>query len=113
PFELALAFLMIDHVDRHLAVELVRQVIAAGDNGVFVPLGDVGFHGLGLLDEPARAVTIDNDRLAILSNDAATAFVVEHGVVALIGMNVALIAADRPRADVFQLLAAILNSRIV
>ena len=49
PFQLALALLMIDHVGRHLAVELVNQVVAAGDDRVFVPLGDVDLHRLAFL----------------------------------------------------------------
>jgi hypothetical protein len=52
-------------------------------------------------------------KLVVLGDDGPAAFVVQHRVVRRVGMNVALIATDRPRSDLFQLLAAVLDSAVV
>ena len=111
--QLALAFLVVDDIGGDLAVELVNQVVAAGDDGVFVPVGDIDFHRLGFFHDPLVAVAVDNDRLPVLGDNGAAPLVVEHGVVGGLRVNVALIAADRPGADFLQLLAAILNAGVV
>ena len=105
--------LEVEQVDGHLAVNLVDQVIAPRDDGVFMPLGDIHLHRLMLADEPALRFGIGHHALAILHDDAATAFLIDHRIVRMRGMDVALIAANGPLAIFWQFLAAILNACVV
>src|SRR6185503_3171346 len=63
--------------------------------------------------EPLLTAGVDDDRLAVLRDDAPALLVIKHGVVWRSRMDVALVAADRPGADVLQFLAAVLNAGVV
>src|SRR5687768_10137488 len=104
---------MIDHLNGYFAVELVDQVVALGDDRVFVPLGYIGSDGFGFLRDPLIAFGVDDDYFAVLTADDSAALVVEHGIFCVGVMYTALVAADGPGADVLQLFAAVLNAGVV
>ena len=89
------------------------EVIALGDNGVLVPLGDVDFDGVAFGDDPLLSLRVDDDALAVLDDDAAAAFVVDHGVVHGGGMHVALVTADGPLAVLGEFAAPVLDAGVV
>ena len=111
-FERAVLLVVVDEVDGDLAVDLLREVVALGDDGVLMPLGVVDLHGFVLGGEPLAALFIDDDALAVLDEDAAGALFVDHAVVGGRWMDVALVAADDPLADFGELLAAILDAGV-
>ena len=111
-FEFAVLGVVVDELDGDLAVDLVDQAVALGDDDVLVPLGEVDLHGVTLGGEPLVALVVDDDALAVLHEDTATTLVVHHAVVGRIGMDVALVAADDPLADLRQRLAAILDAGV-
>ena len=63
--------------------------------------------------DPFLPLGINDHGLAVLRDDAAAAFLVGHGVVGRIGMQVALIAPDRPRAVFGEFPAAVLHAGVV
>ena len=96
-----------------LAVDLVDEVIARRDDGVFIPLGDVDGDGVAITGEPLFCLRIDDDGLSVFRDDAAAAIVVDHRVVLSGGVDVALVAADGPLPVFGQFLRAILNAAVV
>ena len=104
---------VIDEVDGDFSVEFMDEVIALGDNGVLVPLGDVDFDGVAFGDDPLLSLRVDDDALAVLDDDAAAAFVVDHGVVHGGGMHVALVTADGPLAVLGEFAAPVLDAGVV
>ena len=104
---------MVNDVDRRFAVNLVYQMIPPGDDLVFVPIGNIHFDGSIFFGNPLVPRGIDDDLFAIRGNDSAAAFVVEHRIIGGDGMNVALITAHGPFADVRKFFAAVLYPRVV
>ena len=113
PFKRSSRLVEVVQLHRELAVDLVDEVIALGDNGVFVPLGDVHGDGIAVSREPFLRLRIDDDGLAVLRDDAASALVVDHGVVRGGGVDIALVAADGPRAVFRQFLGPVLDAAVV
>ena len=113
PRERTPRLLVVHQLHRDLAVEFVNEPVSLREDRVFVPLGDVHLHRLALRDHPALALGVNHHALAILPEDAAGLFAKEHGVVRRRGVNVALVAADRPLADPGEFLAAILDAGVV
>ena len=111
-FEGAVLRLMVDEVDGDFAVDLMDEVVALRDDDVLVPLGEIDLHGVAFGGEPLVAFVVDDDALAVLDEDAASALFVDHAVVRGVGVDVALVAADDPLADLGQLLAAILDAGV-
>ncbi len=105
--------IVVRELRRHLPVELVRETIPLRDDRVFVPLGDVHLHRFALRDQPALTLRPRHHALPVRRHDATRPFLIEHRVDFRHGMNVALVAPDRPLADLRQFLAAILNAGVV
>ena len=78
-----------------------------------MPFRDVHRDRLVFSDEPAHPLGIDDNTLAVLDNDAAGPFLVDHGIVWGGGMNIALIATDRPSAILRKFPAPVLDPGIV
>ncbi len=71
-FEVAILLVMVDDVDGCLAVQLVDEMIAIGDDLVIVPLVELrGFRSVGLADDVLLALRVDFDLLAAFGEDAA------------------------------------------
>ena len=109
-FERTALHVVIDEVDGDLAVNLVDEMVALRDDDVLVPLGDVDLDGRMFSGEPLIALLVDNDALAVLDEDTAATFFVDHGVVRRRRMDVALVATDDPLADLGEFFAAILDT---
>ena len=112
-FQRARLLIVVRELRRHLPVELVREMISLRDDRVLVPLGDVHLHRLALRDQPALTLRPGHHALSVRRDNAARLFLIEHRVVFYRRMNVELIAAHRPLADLRQFLAAILDARVV
>ncbi len=97
PFERAILLIVVVDFRCNFSVQLVDEVIALCNDGVFIPLSDIDLHRITLFREPLHSFRIDDDGLAVFRDDAPTALLVEHRVVLGDGMDVALIPADRPR----------------
>ena len=108
---LPLLRIVVGHVDHQLAVDLLDEVIAVGDDVVLVPVvlldGLRQFVGVAeLLDDLRLVVRADDGLLAAQGEDAAAALVVEDAGVLVLAVHVGLVAADDPLADLLRLLAA-------
>lgn len=112
-FERALSLFEVEEVDGDLAVDFVDEVIALGDDGVLMPVGDIDFDGVVFGGKPTFGFGVDDNALAILADDAAAAFFVDHGVVDGSGVDITLVTADGPFADFREFPAAILDAGVV
>jgi hypothetical protein len=112
-FEGAAFFVEVGELGADLAVDLVDEVITAGDDGVILPMRDVHFDGGVLGDEPALAIGIEDHGLTVEAEDAATFLLVGHGGVLDGGVDVALITGDGPGAYFGQWAGAVLDAGIV
>ena len=111
-FERSVLCVVIDEVDGDLAVDLLDEVVALGDDGVFMPLGIVDLHAVMFSGEPLASLFVHDDTLAVLDEDAAGTLFVDHAVIGGRRMDVALVAADDPLADLGKFLAAILDAGV-
>ena len=89
------------------------EAVAAGDHRELVILGDVGLHARAFADLPALAGRVHHHVDAVVAEDAAAAFFVGHRRMDVGRMDVALVAEDRPRRDLGQASAAILQAGVV
>lgn len=111
-FEGAFGFFEVGELHGRFAVDLVHEVVSLRDDGVLVPLGHIGLDEVVLAREPFHAGGVDDNALAVLRDDAASAFLIHHGAVGRVRVNVALVAADGP-FFVGVLAAAVLDAGVV
>lgn len=111
-FEGAFGFFEIGELHRRFAVDLVHEVVSLRDDGVLMPLGHIGLDEVVLAREPFHAGGVDDDALAVLRDDAASAFLIHHRAVGRVRVDVALVAADGP-FFVGVLAAAVLDAGVV
>ena len=88
------------------------DVIALGQDRIFVPFGNIHVHGVMLRSAPLNPRRIRDNALPVLCDNSASALLVQHRAIWSIRVNVALVAADRPLA-ILALLAAVLNTCVV
>ena len=100
-------------LDGELSVDVLADVVAFGDDLVFVPLGDVDGDRVALGYDPTITCRISYDTLAILYDNTPTALVVDHGVVLGLGVHIALVATDGPISNIGHFFASVLNTGIV
>ena len=112
-FEGAALLVVVDEDRGRLAVDLVLEAVAAGDDRELVILGDVGLHARAFADLPALAGRVHHHVDAVVAEDATAAFFVGHRRMDVGRMDVALVAKDRPRRHFRQPAAAILQAGVV
>ena len=112
-FEGSAFFVEVGEFGGDLAVDFVGEVIAFGDDGVFLPLGDVDFDRGVLGNEPALGFGVEDEGLTVESEDAAAFFLVGHAGVLDGGVDVALVAGDGVRADLGEKAGAVLDAGVV
>lgn len=112
-FERATFFIEVDEIGGGMTVDPMLVMIAAHKHTKVLPFVRrkfFHFHGAG---DPGLAIGRDDDFLAGVREDAASAFFVEHAVVVRrVGDDVALVAIDDVEADFGSHLAAVLEAAI-
>ena len=79
--------------------EHVDEMIAAGDNGVLVPLRDIDLNRIMGGELPEGAFGVEHDLGTVETKDAAALFLVGHTGMLDGGVDIALITGDDPRSD--------------
>ena len=97
---------LVGHLAHQLPVDLLDNVVSAGDDVVLVPtvsLDDLGeFAAVAeLLDDLRPVVGADHGFLAALGEDAAVILAVANARVVVVAVHVGLVAADLPLARAF------------
>ena len=111
----ALFFVVVSDVDGDFAVDFVHQVIALGNNGVFVPLRNIDWrHGESLAFQFRLDQFFSGDHFfaTLGDNSSSSAFGIQHARVFGLGMNVDLVAGNSPCLGIGHL-ATILHARII
>ena len=62
-FEFAVLGVVVDEFDGDLAVDLVDQAVALGDDDILVPLGEIDLYGVMFGGEPLGGLVVDDDAL--------------------------------------------------
>ena len=116
PIHCAFGFALVGDVDGLFAVDELLEMIALGDDDIFVPVAlfERGLDFIGAADRAGHlflAIFIQNDFFAASREDAAHPLFIENTGVGRSGFHIGLIATDDPTFWI-QNFAAILDSGI-
>ncbi len=113
PFQRAVGLVVVVQFRRDLAVDLVNEVIALGDDVIFLPFGHRHGDGVALGHEPLAGLRVGDDTLPVFGHNAPPPLVIEHAVVFRGRVDVALIAPHGPGAHLGKFLGAVLDAAVV